>query len=205
MYPLFETIRISMGAPKNLFWHNHRMNGARRDFFGEDSVWDLNDLVHCPDDLAKHEVKCRFMYDRSSWQADFSIYEPRNITKLILVSANDLNYKHKFTDRSRLDALKTTYAPGMEEDVLIAIDDCITDSSFANVIFFTGTEWHTPDTPLLNGTQRMECLRQNLISEKKIRIADITRYVSVKLINAMLPPGDSDCGIPVNCIYRSLG
>lgn len=201
MYPLFETIRISMGIPVNLFWHNHRMNQARKELFGDDSGWDLKEMVRCPDHLTTHETKCRFMYDRTSWQAEFSEYSPRKITRLKLVIANGMSYRHKYTDRSRLNLLKATHAPGEEEDILMVIDDRITDASFANVIFFTGTEWHTPDTPLLKGTQRAECLRLNLIREKQIRMVDIHRYISVKLINAMLPP-DGSAEIPVGCICR---
>jgi len=62
----------------------------------------------------------------------------------------------------------------------------VTDSFAANLLFFDGETWVTPDSPLLKGTKRQFLIDQGIIFEKKIREEDIRNYLKVGLINAMI-------------------
>ena len=66
----------------------------------------------------------------------------------------------------------------------------------ANVAFWNGTGWITPDTPLLPGTMRAYLIEKGVLAEDRIILEDLSRYQCVRLINAMR---DLDCGdcIPV--------
>jgi len=61
----------------------------------------------------------------------------------------------------------------------------VSDSFFANVVFWDGAFWVTPDTPLLAGTMRASLLARGLIRESKITPEDIDKFRKLKLINAM--------------------
>ncbi|MCA1759522.1 MAG: aminotransferase class IV, partial [Bacteroidales bacterium] len=86
-------------------------------------------------------------------------------------------------DRERLNLLFEKR--GICDDIIIVKNGCITDSSFANIVFFDGVKWWTPDTPLLPGTQRAKLLEENKIFECRITPKDISIYSKVGLINAM--------------------
>jgi 4-amino-4-deoxychorismate lyase len=72
------------------------------------------------------------------------------------------------------------------DDILIIKNGFITDTSFSNIAFFDGTQWFTPFTYLLNGTQRQHLLRQGAIVETEITPSDLKQFRYAKLINAML-------------------
>jgi 4-amino-4-deoxychorismate lyase len=62
----------------------------------------------------------------------------------------------------------------------------IKDGNYANLVFFNGSEWHTPLYPLLLGTHRARLIDQNKIIEKDITISDLSSYTKLKFINAMM-------------------
>ena len=72
------------------------------------------------------------------------------------------------------------------DDIIIVKDGLITDASYANLIFWDGENWFTPNTPLLKGVQREKLLKDGLIQEKEIKPSDLASYQKVALINAML-------------------
>ena len=63
----------------------------------------------------------------------------------------------------------------------------MTDTSYSNIIFFDGTKWVTPSTPLLHGTMRSFLLKNEIISEMKIKVPDMKQFQKARLINAMNP------------------
>ncbi len=72
------------------------------------------------------------------------------------------------------------------DDILILKNGKVTDTSIANIVFFDGNKWYTPEFPLLNGTTR-----ERLVSEKKIILRDITfkqikSFEGFRLINSMI-------------------
>jgi 4-amino-4-deoxychorismate lyase len=75
---------------------------------------------------------------------------------------------------------------GLADDVLIVKNGWITDTSFANILFFDGKRWLTPEKPLLKGTQRENLLRQGLIFQANISPASLPDFSKARLINAMI-------------------
>ena len=75
----------------------------------------------------------------------------------------------------------------------------VTDSSYANLVFFDGTEWVTPTTFLLNGTCRQRLLSERKIKERIIHATDIPSFTHIGLINAMIDLGEL-C-LPLNRIF----
>ena len=62
----------------------------------------------------------------------------------------------------------------------------ITDTTFSNIVFYDGMQWITPDTYLLNGTQRQRLLREGRIVSREVRVGDLSRFITAKPINSML-------------------
>ena len=75
---------------------------------------------------------------------------------------------------------------GDADDIIIVKNGLITDSSFANLLFFNGLQWLTPAQPLLKGTQRAKLLEQEQVITAEIRTADLSNFIKVRLVNAML-------------------
>jgi 4-amino-4-deoxychorismate lyase len=75
---------------------------------------------------------------------------------------------------------------GTCDEVLIACDGYITDTSYSNVALFDGLEWVTPANPLLKGTQRAKLIASGLAKEKEVTISDLKQYKKLVLVNAML-------------------
>ena len=199
MYPLFETIRIDNGALERLSYHNQRLNRSRKQLFSCDESIDLQPLISVPKEYRQGLVKCKVTYGKSVSEVTFTHYAPRKIRTLQLMDGGELDYTHKFVDRTALDKLKA-YASA--DEIIILKNGFITDTSFSNLIFFDGKEWVTPSTPLLKGTMRQFLLEQNLIREKPIKVADLNRFSCLKLINAMLPFSQT-ADIPMNSVLST--
>lgn len=183
MCQLFETIKIIGGEPQNLSLHDERMNRSRRKLFGNNDLLKLSDYITVPNADKDRITRCRVIYAISVNSIDFSPYIPANIKTLKIVDAGTLLYDYKYLDRSRLIALIDKREA---DDILIIRNGCVTDVSFANIVFTDGERWITPDTPLLHGTMRELLLRQGVIKMDRITINDLSLFTHFKLINAML-------------------
>jgi 4-amino-4-deoxychorismate lyase len=183
MCQLFETIKIIGGKTQNLYLHDERMNRSRHILFGTYDKLKLSDYISVPDNAKNGIVRCRVTYCKSIISTEFSLYSPAKTMMLKLVDAGALVYDHKYCDRGPLMALidKNT-----ADDILIFRNGCITDASYANIVFTDGRRWVTPDTPLLCGTMRELLLRKGVIKEERILANDIPRFTHFRLINAML-------------------
>lgn len=194
---LFETISIRNGVPENLDWHQKRMNFAMQKLLAGYGFIDLSASIIVPPEAGTGFFRCRVDYDTVVRNISFRKYEPLPINTLKLVEDNSIIYNHKFADRSQLDQLHAQR--GDCDDVLIVRDGCISDTSYANIIFRIGTRWETPDTPLLNGTCRSRLLAGGFITEARITPADLKKYSEFQLINA-LRGMNTDIALPVNRI-----
>jgi 4-amino-4-deoxychorismate lyase len=67
------------------------------------------------------------------------------------------------------------------------INGHITDTTFTNLAFHTGSEWITPVKPLLAGTRRAALIKQKIIVTASIREENIFNYLTIRLFNALLP------------------
>ena len=195
MCQLFETIKIIGGESRNLSLHDERMNRSRRELFGSNDLLKLSDYITVPDPDNDSVTRCRVIYGISVNSIEFSPYIPANIKTLKIVDAGTLEYNYKFLDRSRLNALIDKKAA---DDILIIRNGCVTDVSYANIVFTDGDRWLTPDTPLLQGTMRELLLRNGVIKTERITIDDLSLFTHFKLINAML--GFDAPVLPINNI-----
>jgi 4-amino-4-deoxychorismate lyase len=129
---------------------------------------------------------------------EFTAYQRRKVESVRLIAGGDIEYSYKYADRSAIDRL---FAQKMDcDDILIMKDSLITDTSTANVAFFDGHHWFTPDTPLLKGTKRQQLLDTGRIAERTIRRPDMAQYTHFTWFNAM-NDFDPTRALPVSRIF----
>jgi 4-amino-4-deoxychorismate lyase len=180
---LVESIKIQNRLPQNLNYHNARLNNSRYELFGKSERIDLRTILHIPIDLTDDVYKCRVLYKETILYQEYVLYTPRIIKTLRLVADDDIEYTHKYLDRSQLDNLRESSGT---DDILIVKNNFITDASSANVVFFDGSSWITPAQPLLRGTKRQLLLDTGKIREENIQVDDLKHFQKAALINAML-------------------
>jgi 4-amino-4-deoxychorismate lyase len=182
---LIETIRFEDGRFENLAFHQKRMNESRKALFGCTDQIDLYELLHQRTfDERKGLQKCRIKYAEEILEVAFSPYVLPSIKSLKVILDNNIDYSFKYDDRSALNQLFSR-RNGCD-DILIVKNGLVTDSSYANVLFFNGKDWLTPAKPLLNGTQRARLLSDELIKTAEIRLEDMRYFQKLRLINAMI-------------------
>lgn len=196
---LLETIKVANRQLINVAYHNARLNASRAAIFGALGSWDLSSIIKIPDHLTDETYKCRVEYGRDIELVEFIPYQQRMVKMLYLVEANEINYSHKYTERKALNDLKPQIDDSPNSDILIVKNGLITDTSYSNIVFFNGTSWVTPDSPLLPGTKRRFYLDYQIVHEKKIEPADLKGYSHSRLINAMIDLNDS-ADIPIENI-----
>ncbi|MBW6490062.1 MAG: aminotransferase class IV [Lentimicrobium sp.] len=194
---LFETISIRDGFPENLEWHQQRLEKSIRALFKVRPSLKLAEILEIPSELRIGHYRCRVEYDTKFRNIFFKKCNSVKVRSLKLIEDNDITYDYKFADRSRLDLLFEQRRDC--DDVLIVKNGCITDTSFANVIFRNGERWETPDTTLLFGTCQARLLAAGLISQTRITPADLIKYSEFRLINALRGMNDGEA-IPVSSI-----
>lgn len=198
MSRLVETIRINDGVPMNLEYHNQRMYHSLYDLFGVKKEIDLKSVLKVPDTASSGVIKCRIEYDMEITKIEFQPYFIRPVKSLRLVEDNEIEYRYKFTDRSRLESLFEKR--GVCDDILIIKNGLVTDTYYANIVFkCADNTWVTPISCLLKGTRRSTLLQKNVIKEANIPISYIKKYHEARLINAMIDIWDTE-GVPIECI-----
>jgi len=190
---LLETIRFQNGKFDNLIYHQERMNKSRKEIFEiEDKINLATELIRrkTPEpelnvnDQKTNLFKLRVIYAESIEQIEISPYSLPKIKTLKIVRDNKIDYSQKFHDRSQLDKLYQKRADC--DDILIIKNGRVTDTWYANILFFDGRKWHTPEKPLLKGTQRQFLLDQKKIKTAEIKVEDLKSFKKVRLINAMI-------------------
>ena len=182
MCRLIESIRISDRKHENLHFHVARMNQARATLFGCEAPLELS--LDIPPSLNQGVYKCRILYKEKIEHVEYLPYEPKIINSLKLVFCDTINYDYKYENR---EAIQQLYAQrGNCDDILIVKNGCITDTSYCNIAFFDGTNWVTPSTPLLQGTQRQKLLDEKIIFEEEILVDDLKKFELAKPINALM-------------------
>ncbi|MDR0331976.1 MAG: aminotransferase class IV [Dysgonamonadaceae bacterium] len=178
-----ETICIQNGIVYNLQRHVARMQETAAHFgFVVPRLPELETLM--PKEFSDERVKCRIIYHAKIDEITFEKYIPKIVKSFKLVEASP-NYSFKFSDRTELNSLLSQ--KGDYDEILIARNGCITDTSFSNVVFRRGNDFFTPDTYVLNGTKRQLLLREGIIREKRITVENMNEFEEIILINAMLP------------------
>lgn len=183
MYPLFESICVLDGVIQNKEWHELRYERSYLSLYGQAPQKPLLEEVLIPEAHQKGTHKLRIAYNESDKQVVLTEYHLKPIQTLKVVVDDTIDYHVKYEDRSRLKDLFSQREHC--DDVLIVKNGFVTDSSYSNIVFFDGSRWVTPSTPLLCGTTRERLLSEQVIEQKDIHVNDIDQYLSFKLINAM--------------------
>ena len=181
---LFEALKVEDGRISNIDFHNLRFNKARLEYLGLKNELDLLDIIEIPEDVQEGLFKCRVVYNTEIKKIEFIPYEFREVMSLKLVEKDDADYTYKYADRSWISEIFKK--KGECDDVLIVKDGYITDTSSANIVFSDGDDWYTPDTFLMNGTQRQLLISKGLISECPITDRDIHDFKIARMLNAFL-------------------
>ena len=177
---LLETIKIERKQPSNLTYHQTRLNKSQKALFGLEPSIDLASLLHAPSDAL---YRCRILYDTKIRSIEYLPYTPKEIHTLKIVTST-LDYGYKYADRSAFNTLLESH--NTYDDILIEKKGLLTDTSIANIAFYDGTTWFTPEDPLLKGTMREKLLDEGFLHTKAIRREDISSYTQVALMNAMI-------------------
>lgn len=187
MCRFLETLRIEQGRLWHLPLHQARMERTLRACCPGAPIPRLDTLLRALP-LSEEPTRLRLVYGpQGVEQADTSPYAPRAIRTLRLVQADGLDYTYKRADRRLLDELLARRGPA--DEVLLVQEGRLTDTTFSNIALSDGLRWYTPSRPLLAGTMRQHLLQEGRLQERDILAADLPRYRSLALINAMLPLG----------------
>ncbi len=183
MYPFFESIRYKNGILENVSYHQARINRTLRALGGNTPI--QLDKIHIEGNVEKdivYKIKCFYNLE-GAYHIEKEIYHKKIIQTVSIHLAAQEEYQFKYTNRSWLnEALKNA---GTDEMIIVQYN-MIKDGNYANLVFFNGSEWHTPLHPLLLGTHRARLIDENKITEKVITLSDLANYTTLKYINAMM-------------------
>lgn len=184
MSPFIESIRIQNYKAHLLDLHQKRVNTTLTKW--EAKAWlNLEQIVRNLDIQEAGLFKLRIVYDiEGNYSTRLVPYVFNKIESFELVQDNLIDYTYKYENRKALDALKKQ---AKATEIVIVKNNCITDTSFSNLIFKKEEEWYTPSTYLLNGVQRQNLLHEGIIKEAEITPENLEQFSHFRLINAMNP------------------
>lgn len=183
MYPLLETLCIRNGEVLYPEYHHQRMKASAATLFpgyqppDPAELWTRQKL-----DAKKGIYRWRIVYGPEGFQSEVIPYEYKSIRLLKLIST-DIDYSHKYADRTELDKLHNQR--GEADDVLLVKKGKITDTTFANIIFIQGYQFYTPDAPLLMGTALRRMLDEGRVIAREIKPEHIPAFDAFWLVNAL--------------------
>lgn len=194
-FPLFETIAIIDGEPQNLAYHQQRFENAIKQYFNAQPSRQLADVICVPVGFRQGRVRCRIDYNASEFQRQFFPYTPREISTFQCVYTEDLDYCFKYSDRKRLDSLKTLQA----DEVIIINNGKVSDCTIGNLLFSRKGYWFSSQDYLLKGTQLTKLVETGVVELVQITPQDLSRYEQIMMVNA-LNPFDLQRALPVSAI-----
>ena len=184
-----ETIGAFDGKLPQLNFHQSRLNRTQLAHFGyaKENVINLSELLSQHTIPTAPIVKIRVLYDRAIQSVTVEPYDYKEIYQFFLRSANGIDYRFKYADRTFFDEAKA--ALDKDSEVIFVRDNEITDTSIHNILFFDNGRWVTPEHPLLNGVERAQLLSLGTIQKKQITLSDVKkgRYSKFRLVNALTP------------------
>lgn len=186
MCRFIESICCLEGKAQLIDLHQERVNRTFLEFFPQYTPIKLSDIVqNIP---AKGKCKCRVEYSFRLHSIEFIFYQTPSIHSLQIVQSDSIEYEYKSTKREELD--RVFEQRGLADDIIIVKNGRVTDSYFANLVFFDGKKWWTPDRPLLQGIKRQSLINLGLLKTKRILKKDLSTFQKVSLINSMLDIGE---------------
>ncbi|MCL7724823.1 aminotransferase class IV family protein [Actinobacillus pleuropneumoniae] len=194
-FPLFETIAIIDGESQNLAYHQQRLESTMNQYFHTQPQQQLADMICVPDEFQQGRVRCRIDYNVSEFQQRFFFYTPRKINSFQCVYAEDLDYRFKYSDRKRLDSLKTLQA----DEVIIINNGKVSDCTIGNLLFNRKGQWFSSQDYLLKGTQLTKLVETGVVDLVQITAQDLLQYEQIMMVNA-LNPFDLQRALPISAI-----
>ncbi len=177
---LLETIRIEDGEVFNLSYHQARCDESRKSLFASTNRLNLSSVIQAPH---KGLYRCRILYNEKIHSIEYIPYILKEMHILKIISS-DLEYTHKYANRDTLNKLLQSHTDA--DEIIIEKNGYLTDTTIANIAFYDGQQWFTPEKPLLKGTMRAKLLDDKFLHTKKIRKEDISNYTQVALMNSMI-------------------
>jgi len=179
-----ETIKALDGKIYHIEYHQQRYEKVLKKFSISD-IQDLNKYLNPP---LYGLYRCRLTYDISESPHKIDVtyheYKKRDISRLKLIFDNDINYEHKSTCRDEIDNLFESREDA--DDILIIKNLLVSDTSIANIAFYTDIGWITPKQALLEGTTRARLINDGTLIEMDIKVQDLRSFSKVALLNAMI-------------------
>ena len=188
-FPLFETLCIENGQVQNLALHQQRYENSLREFYAGQpyKIFSLAKILQKNTALWVNNqsslIRCRIDYNATQYHLQCFPYQRKNYQRFQPVICDDIDYHLKYSDRTIFNELLKQ--KGDCDEIIIVKQGKITDCTIGNLILRQGSQWFTPDSPLLIGTQRSKLLQERKIIEREILLSDLPLYQEIRLINAL--------------------
>ena len=192
-----ESIKLLDGDIYHLAYHQERVCRTFSHFFPSEKVLSLQESISKIALPAIGKYKIRIVYSKDNPIVEIHPYHIKPINTIKCVNADEYDYSYKFLNREFLNTLKQTSGA---DEVIFLKNGKVTDSSYANIIFFDGKQWLTPSFFLLNGTCRQRLLNEGKITEVPIHYTDIQNFEQIGFINAMLDIGEFN--LPISKLVK---
>lgn len=192
-----ESIKLLNGDVYHLAYHQERVCRTFSHFFPSEKVLSLQEIISKIALPAIGKYKIRIVYSKDNLIVEIHPYHIKPINTIKCVNADEYDYSYKFLNREFLNTLKQTSGA---DEVIFLKNGKVTDSSYANIIFFDGKQWLTPSFFLLNGTCRQRLLNEGKITEVPIYYTDIQNFEQIGFINAMLDIGEFN--LPISKLVK---
>ena len=184
MSQFFESIQLNDGLICNLNQHQVRVSRTLKAFGMPENNIELAEIIKTIPLPPKGLYKLRISYGlEGNFHFEIQPYQYKKVLNFALMDIEGQEYDFKFENR---DWINEALLQSGKDEVIMHAAGFVKDSSYANIVFFDGTQWYTPAEPLLEGTQRARLLKEGIIQAKAIHIDELDSFHSFKLINAML-------------------
>ncbi len=180
----FDCIQLKDGYFKRLDYHQERANKALAEIFPEIKPFSLKRYLQQLEIPNQGLYKCKITYNSSIQHIEFIPYQVKTIKTLKLVNTDIESHPFKLVDRSSFT--KFTEQRDICDDVLLVRNGLLTDTSICNIALFDGSNWATPRTPLIYGTNRAYLLEKGFMVEKDIFANHLANYQKITLFNALI-------------------
>ena len=184
MSQFFESIRVNDGVVENLNFHQARVNKTLNAFDASQHSIDLTKIIQQLVLPTLGLFKLRISYDlNGNYEAKCNPYQYKQINDFALVDIKGHRYDYKYANR---DWINEALAQSGKDEMMMHDDGLIKDCSYTNIVFFDGANWYTPESPLLEGTQREKLIQEGIITPKALYVSEVPNFQKFKCINAMI-------------------
>lgn len=188
---LLETIRLQDGKVLRLEEHQARIDRSHLACYGSVPGWRLADSLPAPPSQGRHRL--RLLHHRESREYETHPYAIRRPQAFHTIEVGDVDYAHKYADRSGLEGLRRQVArdKGLDPadlswDILLTRDGLLLEAGYAALACLLDGEWLTPSAPLLPSTRIAAYVREGRLRPAQLHVSDIPSMERILLVNAML-------------------